>query len=122
MKRLAVIGLASLFILQHLLVVLMFVSFSANRAYIADVLCINKNQTTLDCEGQCFFKAKLAEQQQSSDQKTWLEKPGIEFVDKQPGSYHIQLDALFPGDIRQDVLQQQPHNGFAFLALKPPVA
>lgn len=121
MKRMAVFGLAALFILQHLLVVLMFVSFNANRAYIADVLCVNKYQTTLDCEGQCFFKAKLAEQQQSTENKTWLEKPGIEYVDKQPASNYIRLEAFFPGDIWQDVFLQQPHNGYAFLALKPPV-
>lgn len=53
--------------------------FEANRDYIAEVLCINKEQKITTCYGQCFLDRNLAlidtgtDEQESTNHKTQVE-------------------------------------------------
>jgi len=42
--------------------------YQVNKAYIMEVLCINKSKPELKCEGTCFLKKKLADAEQSHSQ------------------------------------------------------
>lgn len=43
------------------------ISFQINKAYIAEVFCVNKAKPQLHCDGKCFLKQKLQEQDQQED-------------------------------------------------------
>lgn len=44
--------------------------FHANRAYIARVLCENRDKPELHCDGQCYLAKKLKAQQDRQDKET----------------------------------------------------
>ncbi|CAG5018067.1 hypothetical protein DYBT9275_05913 [Dyadobacter sp. CECT 9275] len=44
--------------------------FNINRAYIARVLCENRDKPTLNCNGKCYLAKKLKEQQNKKDKET----------------------------------------------------
>ncbi len=89
--------LALVFVLQHLLVIVLFASFEANRDYISKVLCINKEDVDSNCDGQCFFMQKLQENSSSTEHQTLLEKNGIEYLETQSGSFLVVSSEIFPG-------------------------
>lgn len=57
-----------------------FVSFKWNQDYIAATLCENKQQPKLECDGKCYLKKQI-EQQQESDESPLLPKKGQYFFD-----------------------------------------
>ncbi|GAB3571407.1 hypothetical protein GCM10027578_29590 [Spirosoma luteolum] len=44
--------------------------YQLNRAYIARVLCVNRNRPQLHCNGQCFLARRLRQRQARQDQET----------------------------------------------------
>lgn len=46
--------------LQVLYQGIVFSSYFANKAYIAAVLCVNKDKPQLQCEGKCYLKKQLS--------------------------------------------------------------
>ncbi|MET3128149.1 hypothetical protein ABID42_003268 [Arcicella rosea] len=52
------------------------VYFQANKAYIAKVLCVNKNRPSLHCDGKCYLakKLKAAEEREHKQTAERLEK------------------------------------------------
>ncbi|WP_338870210.1 hypothetical protein WBJ53_22155 [Spirosoma sp. SC4-14] len=44
--------------------------YHANKAYIARVLCVNRDKPELHCDGKCFLAKKLKEQQDKQDKET----------------------------------------------------
>ncbi|GEM_PF-7082765 len=96
MKKLTVFTLATIFVLQHLLVLVLFASFEANRDYIAEVLCINKEDPQSDCDGQCFFMQKLQESNNTPEHQTLLEKNGVEYIEQHAGVFAVVSPEIFP--------------------------
>jgi hypothetical protein len=96
-KKLLLLTLALVFVLQHLLVIVLFVSFEANRDYISKVLCINREDVDSNCDGQCFFMQKLNENNSSAGHLTLLEKNGIEYLEEQSASFSVVCPEIFPG-------------------------
>ncbi|MEJ5996419.1 hypothetical protein WG904_18470 [Pedobacter sp. Du54] len=45
---------------------LLFSTYAYNKAYIASVLCTNKDKPELHCEGKCFMDIKLKELEQKN--------------------------------------------------------
>lgn len=50
--------------------------YQANKAYIAKVLCVNKNRPSLHCDGKCYLakKLKAAEEKEQKQTTERLEK------------------------------------------------
>lgn len=59
----------------------MIAYFNLNREYIAEVLCINKEEPLQTCHGQCFLKTNLnvADESSSKDAEMPLTKQQVEF-------------------------------------------
>lgn len=92
MKKLTAILLASLIIIVPMSNVVIYLAFKINQSVIAEVLCINKNQPSLHCDGKCYLKEKLAEsndkKNQSSPFKHMEDTMRITF-------FHHPLESLF---------------------------
>lgn len=73
-KKVIAAFLLSVFFLQIFYVAGITVWFYANRAYISQKLCINKNRPELDCKGSCFLKKKLKEVEQKQEQQLPLQE------------------------------------------------
>lgn len=54
--------------LQSLAPLLILVDFKIHQDFIAEVLCINRDQPELQCNGQCHLQEKLSEQQEQEQQ------------------------------------------------------
>lgn len=59
MKRITSIGLILLLSLQCFYKLGVITYFNLNRQYIAEVLCINKEEPIPVCQGSCFLKKNL---------------------------------------------------------------
>ena len=75
---------------------LLFSTYSFNKAYIATVLCTNKDKPELHCEGKCFMDIKLKdlEQKNKHDQenlKRMIETIAPTTANLLPLSYEIAL-------------------------------
>lgn len=46
------------------------VYFQANKAYIAKVLCVNKNRPSLHCDGKCYLAKKLKATEEREQKQT----------------------------------------------------
>lgn len=60
MRRYIAAILLTLMTLQVLYQGIVFSSYFANKAYIAAVLCVNRDKPQLDCEGKCYLKKQLS--------------------------------------------------------------
>lgn len=69
MKRLVSIFLLSLYALAMLKPVLPFIEYAANKDYISEVLCINKDKVEMQCNGKCHLTAQLKKQNEKKEDK-----------------------------------------------------
>ncbi len=86
------------------------VYYQANKAYIAKVLCVNKNRPSLHCDGKCYLAQKLKAAEEREEKQT------TERLDKMP---EIQLfyssnHFIFNDLCFVEFLQRLPN--FTFLA------
>lgn len=44
-----------------------YLDFQFNQSYIASNLCVNRLQPALKCEGKCYLKKQLSQQEQNTD-------------------------------------------------------
>ena len=94
MKRTISIVLTILFCFSLVRPVLPYIEYTFNHDYIAKVLCINKEQPELKCDGKCYLKAQLSKV--NEDNRTKEERvPKIEF-EKFPIICHRAKDFLVP--------------------------
>lgn len=77
MKKVIAIILLCTFFLQVFYVAGLTIWFYANRAYISQKLCINKNRPELGCKGRCYFKRKLREAEEKQNQQTPIQEKQI---------------------------------------------
>lgn len=88
--------------------VLITLDYEANKAFIAEFLCINKSKPQLQCQGHCFLKKQLkkaeqAEQQTAgSNQKksgdiTLFCQPLFSLRPEGAGSVPARYASLYPG-------------------------
>lgn len=71
--------------------------FNINRAYIARVLCENRDRPQLNCNGKCYLAKKLKQQQEKKDKET------TERVDNMP------VAQLFFLKLTHFTFQDKPH-------------
>ncbi|RED98431.1 hypothetical protein [Marinoscillum furvescens] len=94
--RSSVIALIALSNLGSVLVTpLIYLDFELRRDYLAEVLCINRDQPITVCRAQCYLDDQLsraAEQQEQEDQST-QEFQQIQFF--QSDSHPIDLNTTF---------------------------
>lgn len=85
---------------------LLFSSYSFNKAYIATVLCTNKDKPELHCEGKCFMDIKLKELEQKNkhDQenlKRIIETIAPSTASLLPSFYEITLLKAVPNYVQK---------------------
>jgi hypothetical protein len=68
MKNFFVISLIAIMLLQTFSKVVVLVDFQANREYIMEFLCINRDKPELKCEGKCQLTKKLKAQHDTDKQ------------------------------------------------------
>lgn len=98
---------------------LLFSSYSFNKAYIATVLCTNKDKPHLHCEGKCFLDIKLKELEQKNKQDQENLKRMVETL---APAYANLLAPVFEIQLRSETpayLQQKPI-GLAVSIFQPP--
>lgn len=111
--------MATVIVLQSLSLLYVQSEFNMNRAYIAKVLCINRDQPQMQCEGKCFLKKELNRKaaQESSNQKDLPTHSGVTlFIDQQ------LKQPIYPA--AQEVLKQDLQNysssGYLITSEHPP--
>ena len=102
--------------------VFIFVSFKMNQRYIAENLCINKDNPFSDCEGSCFLKKQLSESNEDENKQplTFLQDNsytvlflGKSFKNRGPEYYESQ-------DLRPITNDLVPESDFVFGIFHPP--
>lgn len=68
MNRIFIISLLAILLLQTFSKVLLVVDYQANKEYIMEFLCINRDKPELACEGKCHLTKNLKEQEQTEKQ------------------------------------------------------
>ena len=69
MKRGISIALIFALMFSNIQSLWIMVDFCINQDYIAEVLCINRDQPMLNCDGKCFLAEKLKEQKQKQEEE-----------------------------------------------------
>lgn len=67
MNRLIAILLLLCFHAQPMMVFSVWVDYCVNNNYIREVLCINKDEPKLQCDGKCYLAQQLKKQSQKSE-------------------------------------------------------
>ena len=67
MKKLSTILLFFIIFFQSFTPLLIQINYVLNKAYIASVLCENKEKPALKCQGKCYLAKQLKEQQQKEE-------------------------------------------------------
>lgn len=75
MKAVVNILLFLLIVMHTTKSIVTFVSFKWNQEYIAETYCENKQRPKLACDGKCYLKKQI-EQQQKSEENPLLPKKG----------------------------------------------
>ncbi|WP_121064825.1 hypothetical protein [Maribacter vaceletii] len=101
--------------------ILPLLEYISNKDYIAEVLCINKERTELNCQGKCYLMQQLKAQEENKKTnipKVSLEEYPIGFV------YLIKLDLLYKKNLFSNI-QKKYTKDYHFLfhkdTLKPPI-
>ncbi|TXK48746.1 hypothetical protein FVR03_07755 [Pontibacter qinzhouensis] len=68
MNRIFIISLLAIMVLQTFSKVLLIVDYQANKAYIMEFLCINRDKPELACEGKCHLSEQLKKQDDAEKQ------------------------------------------------------
>ena len=68
MKKAAAFILLIIFSIQTLHAGCVTIWFFANRNYVAEKLCVNKNKPMLKCRGKCYLSKKLKEAEQENQE------------------------------------------------------
>lgn len=107
-------------LLQSASLLLIDSSFKANHEYIAAVLCENRDNPQLHCDGKCQLKKELnTEQGKESAQKSLTPVFCQLFIDDPPAGNHCfaaQADAPFPD------MEMNLREGFSTTNDRPPTA
>lgn len=69
MNRIFIISLLAILLLQTFSKVLIIADYQANKEFIMEFLCINRDKPELECEGKCHLTKNLKEQEQAEKQQ-----------------------------------------------------
>lgn len=116
-KKITAIALVFLLSAQCLFKLGLITYFEANRDYIAEVLCINKDKPITMCHGTCFLDKNLALADQAENQvppagKSKIEIPSFlvtthTFLISPPAEIVLMLTPI-------QLLHHSPHNNAVF--------
>jgi len=68
MKRVFIISLLALILLQAFSKVFILIDYQLNKEYIMEVLCINRDKPEMHCEGQCHLTKQLKKSEKADRQ------------------------------------------------------
>ena len=113
MKRLAAIAFILLLSAQCIFKLTIITYFQANRDYIAEVLCVNKEKPMTMCMGQCFLDRNLSlahdETPKQAPTATKLSGEGPVFL---AADFQIDLNRN-PLDVENSSAPQQLHSFYS---------
>ena len=90
MKHISVGFLSAMIVLQSVSLLLVDAGYNVNHSYIASALCVNRNKPQMHCDGKCFLKKELNNQQEKeSSQRTIHPNSSITFFCEEISSYHF---------------------------------
>ena len=105
-KRLTAIAFIFLLSAQCIFKLTIITYFQANRDYIAEVLCVNKEKPMSMCNGQCFLDRKLSlADDESPKQAPTTTKLSVEAPVFVATDFHVDLDRK-PLDIEKSSAPQ----------------
>src|ERR1043165_1467651 len=83
--------LSAMILLQSASLLLIDVGYNANHSYIAAALCVNRDKPQMHCDGKCFLKKELRNQQEkeSSSQRTIHQNSSVTFFCEEISVYHF---------------------------------
>ena len=80
---------AGIIILQSLALLYVQMEYGINHAYIAKVLCVNRDKPQMHCDGKCFLKKDISRAAEQQDQKNTSSFSVFNLFFEQPFYYHI---------------------------------
>jgi len=85
------IFLSAMIMLQSASLLLVNAGYNANHSYIASALCANRDKPQMHCDGKCFLKKELNNQQdkESSSQRTVHQNSSVTFFCEEISAYHF---------------------------------
>lgn len=87
--------------LQSFTPLIILVDFKIHQDFIAEVLCINRDQPELQCNGQCHLQDKLSEQQEQEQQT--------------PNQVEVKMPVFFLERLPAFILDSQQNQAVAYL-------
>src|ERR1041385_5930046 len=83
--------LSAMILLQSASLLLIDAGYNANQSYIAAALCLNRDKPQMHCDGKCFLKKELNNQQEkeSSSQRTVHQNISVTFFCEEISAYHF---------------------------------
>ncbi|MDN5200357.1 hypothetical protein QQ008_03270 [Fulvivirgaceae bacterium BMA10] len=92
LRALLAIGFIFLYLGGLLKPIAPLIEYYANQDYIAEFLCINKDEPITVCNGQCYLANKLKDSQQEENQEAL---PGVKMEDYPIGiRFNIEVEEL----------------------------
>lgn len=93
--------------------------YFANKAYIAEVLCINKDKAAMQCDGKCYLKQKMqAADEPVKQHQVSIKYEPVEFITGKDLMVHFS--ALLSSKAFVDSYQANDLMGHASLVFQPP--
>lgn len=95
MKHGISIALLLTFLLPSIIKVWILIDFKINQDYIAEVLCINKDEPKTGCGGKCYLSSQLKKQEEKEHEQVPLnssDKIEILFVKEFMPEMNIQIN------------------------------
>lgn len=118
--RPAIFFLSAIMLLQSASLLLIDTSFKANHEYIAAVLCENRDNPQLHCDGKCQLKKELNTEQGKEPAKKSLTPVFCQlFIDETPAGNHCHAA---PADAPFAHEEMNLREGFCTTNDRPPTA
>ena len=90
MQHVLAVCLSAMIVLQSVSLLLVDAGYNTNHSYIVSALCVNRNKPQMHCDGKCFLKKELSNQQEKeSSQRTIHPNSSITFFCEEISSYHF---------------------------------
>lgn len=123
MKKLLSVFLVVIIISQTLISVGVVLHYQANKAYISQQLCENRNNPTAHCKGHCYLskqlkKAEEGEQKQSRN----ILKEKDEIISTTTKTVPTKYYPAFTARVYTPYQENKPLNNCTGSLLKPPTA
>lgn len=113
------ISMSAMIVLQSLSLLYVQCEYNINQAYIAKVLCVNRDKPQMHCDGKCYLKKEINRnaEKDSANQKEISSYASITLFIDQPLVCSVFLSS---GQILSGITQHYFSSGFRITSDHPP--